>query len=84
MEKFNGEGSGPENLEDQKYRELQEAMKEEDRIMKEIKGVFTSASTKAEAEKIVLENWGPLLDEAIKKTGKALKEWFDAMNKARE
>lgn len=83
--KFSGEkGSAPENLEDQKHRELQAAMDEEDRIMKEIDNVLASAPDRAEAEKIVLEIWAPLMDEAMKKSGEALKAWLDTMREAGE
>lgn len=84
-EKFKGEkGLAPENLEDQKHRELQEAMDERDRIMKEIDDVLASAPDRAEAEKIVLEKWAPLMDEAMKKSGEALKAWLDTMREAGE
>jgi len=56
----------PESLEDQKHRELQEAMDEEDRIMGEINKVLADTPDRAEAEKIVLEKWAPLMDEAGK------------------
>ena len=74
----------PENLEDQEYRELQEAMDEEDRIMREIDNVLASTPDRAEAEKIVLERWAPLMDEAMRKSGEALKAWLDTMREAGE
>jgi len=84
-EKFKGEkGPVPENLEDQKHRELREAMDEEDRIMREIDNVFASMPDRAEAEKIVLENWAPLMDEAMKKSGEALKAWLETMRETSE
>lgn len=72
----------PESLEDQKHKELQAAMDEEDRIMKEIDGVLASTPDRAEAEKIVLEKWAPLMDEAMKKSGETLKAWLDAMKES--
>ena len=84
-EKFREEkGPAPENLEDQKHRELQEAMDEEDRVMAEIDKVLAGTPNRAEAEKIVLEQWAPLMDEAMRKSGEALKAWLDAMRKAGE
>lgn len=84
-EKFSGEKSStPENLEDQKHKELQAAMDEEDRIMAEIDKVLASTPNRAEAEKIVLENLAPLMDEAMKKSGEALKAWLDTMREAGE
>ena len=79
-EKFEvGKNKTPENIEDEKYLELQEAMNEENRIMGEINIVFSSISDRAEAEKIVLEKWAPLMDEAMKKSHEALKTWLDTM-----
>jgi hypothetical protein len=84
-EKFKGErGPTPENLEDQKHQELQAAMDEEDRIMAEIDKVLASTSDRAEAEKIVLEKWAPLMDEAMKKSEEALKAWLDVIREAGE
>ena len=84
-EQFKGEkGPIPENLKDQKHRELQKAMDEEDRIMQEIDNILASTSDRAEAEKIVLEKWAPLMDEAMRKSGEALKSWLDTMREARE
>ena len=77
-------GPTPENLEDKKHRELQEAMEEEDRIMQEIDNVLNSTPDRAEAEKIVLEKWAPLMDEAMIKSGEALKSWLDTMREAGE
>ncbi len=76
--------SSPENLEDQKHRELQETMNEEDRVMAEIDKVLASTPDRAEAEKIVLGKWAPLMDEAMKKSGEALKAWLDTMREAGE
>ena len=84
-EQFSGEkGPAPENLEDQKHRELQAAMDEEDRVMAEINKVFANTPDRAEAEKIVLEKLAPLMDEAMKKSGEALKVWLDTMREAGE
>jgi glutathione S-transferase len=84
-EQFSGEkGPAPENLEDRKHRELQEAMDEEDRIMREIDNVLANTPDRADAEKIVLEKWAPLMDEAMKKSGEALKAWLDTMREAGE
>ena len=68
-----------ENLESQKYLELQEAQNEEDRIMDEITIVFSTVLDRKEAEKIVLEKWMPLMNEAREKTAKAMDEWHTIM-----
>lgn len=73
-----------ESLENKKYKELQEAMDEEGRIMKEIDNLFSSTSDRAKAEKIVLEKLAPLMDEGMKKSSEALKAWLDAMREASE
>jgi len=59
-EQFKGEkGPAPENLEDQKHRELREAMDKEDDIMRKIDKVLASTPDRSEAEKIVLEELAP-------------------------
>jgi hypothetical protein len=57
---------------------------EENRILQEIENVFAGTPDRAEAEKIVLEKWAPLMDEAIRKSGEALRSWLDAMGEANE
>ena len=84
-EQFSGEkGPTPENLEDQKHRELQAAMDEEYRVMAEIDKVFANTPDRAEAEKIVLEKLALLMDEVMKKSDEALKVWLDTMREAGE
>lgn len=84
-EKFKREECpSPENLEDQKYKELQAAMDEGDRVMAEIDKVLASTPDRAEAEKVVLEKWAPLMDEAMKKSGEALKAWLDFIRESSE
>ena len=84
-ERFKKEESpAPESLEDQKYKELRAVMDDEDRIMKEIDDVLASTPDRAEAEKIVLENYALAMDKAMKKSGEALKAWLDAMRESRE
>jgi len=84
-EKFKGEkGSTPENLEDQIYKELQVAIDEERHIMDEIEKVLTDTSSREEAEKIILEKYATLMDNAIKKSGEALKAWLKKIEESRE
>jgi len=70
-----------EKLDDQEYKEFQEALKEEEKIIKEIDNVFATTSNQEEAEKIVLETIATRMDEAMKKTGVALKVWIDSIKK---
>ncbi|MBU1730614.1 hypothetical protein KJ557_03670 [Patescibacteria group bacterium] len=72
-------GPTPENLEEQKRREWQVSMDEENRVLAEVNKVFDSTPDRAEAEKIVIEKWAPLMDETMKKSSEALNTWFDAM-----
>lgn len=88
-EQFKGENiSSPENQEvDEEARlrkELQETMNEEDRIMVEIDKVFESTPDRGEAEKIILEKWAPLMDEAVKKSNEFRTQWLEAMNESQE
>lgn len=66
------------------YKELQEAMDEEDKIMAEMDKVFESTSDRGEVEKIILEKWAPLMDEAVKKSSDLTKQWFEAMDKSQQ
>jgi len=66
------------------HEELQKAMDEEDRIMAEMGKIFESTPDRAEAEKIILEKWAPLMDEAAKKSSKLTTQWLEAMRKSQE
>lgn len=66
------------------HKELQEAMDEEDRIMAEIDKVFESTPDRGEAEKIILEKWAPLMDEAVKKSSDLTKQWLEAIDKSQQ
>lgn len=59
-------------------------MAEEDRVMVEINSVLASTPDRAEAEKIVLRQWAPLMNKAMKKSGEALKAWLDTIRKSSE
>ncbi len=89
--------SPPENIGDKKdtfqevldeqnriHKTLWEAMDEEDRIMREMDKVFETVPDRYEAEKIILEKWALLMDEAIKKSSKLSTEWFEAIKKSQE
>ena len=60
--------------ENKKYKEMQEAMDEEDKIMEEIEKLLTTLP-RAEAEKIIAEKYAPLLEKNSEKTHKAADEW---------
>lgn len=84
-EQFRGEtGPNPERAEDQKHKALQAAMDEEDRIMKEIDNVFATTPDRAEAERMVMEKYVPLMEEARKKSDETLREWLEEMREAHE
>ncbi len=89
-EKFNeGNIPSPENRgaieeETRLHNELQRAIEEEERIMAEMDKVFESTPDRAEAEKIILEKWAPLMDEVSKKSVELTKQWLEAMKKSQE
>ena len=60
--------------ENKKYKEMQEAMDEEDKIMEEIEKLLT-ALPRAEAEKIIAEKYAPILSKISEATHKATDEW---------
>ncbi len=67
-----------------KYRELQEAMDEEERIMQEIENTLAGMPDRAEAERAVLERFAPLMDAAMQKSREALRAWLDSMRQEHE
>jgi len=88
-EQFKGENiPTPENKgaeeEARLHKELQETMNEKDRIMAEMDKVFESTPDRNEAEKIILEKWAPLMDEAVKKSSELTTQWLEAMRKSQE
>ncbi len=84
-EQFIGEKDpAPEKIEEQKYAALQEAINEEESIMKEIDGILASTPNREEAEKIVLEKYASQMDEAMKKSRQALDEWLEVIKEADE
>ncbi len=56
-------------------------MAEENRIMEEIEGVLTGVPDREEAEKIVLKQYAPLMEEAMKKSTEAFREWRESARK---
>lgn len=74
----------PENPEDQKHGEFEAAIREEERIMDEIDKIIADAPTREEGEKIALEKYSHLMDEAVKKSSILLKEWIEESKKRQE
>lgn len=66
------------------HKELQEVMDDEDRIMAEMDKIFESTPNRGEAEKIILEKWAPLMDEAVKKLSELTNKWLEAIKKSQE
>jgi len=78
MEQHNENGIGPkqESVEDQRYKEFQAALDEQERILKEIGDLFSRTPDRAEAEKIVLEQYAPRLDHALTRSRETLDSWL--------
>ena len=88
-EQFKGENipsSENKNIDEEArlHKELQEAMDEEDRVMAEMDKVFELTPDRSEAEKIILEKWAPLMDEAVKKSSELTTQWLEAMRKSQQ
>jgi len=84
-EHFDENGSKtPENLEDRKYEEWKAATEKEDQLVKEVNDVFANTPDRAEAERIVMSKYEPLLDAAFKESMRALTEWLEAIRTAHE
>ena len=75
--------SNLEKVYNQKLEDLNAATDEEQRIMEEIDKVFESTPDRVEAEKIVMEKWAPLMDEAVKKSRVAFDVWMEASRNMR-
>ena len=60
--------------ENQKYKIMQEAMDEEDKIMEEIQNLLETLP-REKAEKIIAEKYTPLLKKISEKTREATDEW---------
>ncbi len=74
----------PEGFEEQKYREWQAAVEEEEQIRRDIERVFAEISDRSEAEKIVLAEYAPQMDVAMKKSAELFQEWFKAVRQSRQ
>lgn len=84
-EQFKGEQCPtPENIENQKYTAFQVAMDEEEKIMAEMNKIFELTQDRAEIEKNILEKYASQMDEAMKKSRKALDEWLRAIEESYE
>jgi hypothetical protein len=79
---FSPENQGKIEEEIKLHKELQEAMDREEEIMKEIDKVFESTPDRSEAEKIILEKWAPLMDEAAQKSKELTTRWLEVMKKS--
>ena len=64
-----------------KFQDLENALNEERRIMREIDELLKSTPDRAEAEKTVLEKLAPQMDEAVKKSREALDAWLEEIRR---
>jgi hypothetical protein len=78
-----GGHESPEQFEDQKYEEWKTAAERVDAIRRDIQAVLSSTPNRAEAERIILEQHAPLLDQATKESDSALDSWLEAMRATR-
>lgn len=68
-----------ESMENEKYREFQSALEEEERLLGEIKAVFSGSLSQEEAQAKIMQEYAPQFDEALARTGKALDAWLESM-----
>ncbi len=73
-----------ESPEDQKYRDFQAAIQEEERIWDEMNKIIGAAPTKEEGQEIALEKYADLMDEALKKSRIAYEEWMNEFKRNQE
>ncbi len=74
----------PESAEDPKYVAFQAAFNEEQRLLKEIDDLLTSAPDRAKAEQDVLDKYADHMESAMNKSRQALDEWLQAVREAGE
>ena len=76
-----GEEQSPEEY--LNHQAVLTAQAEQMKLLDEIDGVFAAhPDNRAEAEKIVMEKYDPLLKASLKKTGEAITAWIDSIKKA--
>ena len=70
-----------DELEDRKFHEWEAAVDEEERLQLKIKEILNTAPDRAEAEKMILQDWAPKLEAASKKAGQLMDEWLALLKK---
>ncbi len=78
MEKFN---ANQEIVEDKYYSEVKATEVVVKNLLIEIDKVYKSTSDRNLAEKIILDQWAPQMDEALKKAKFAFDSWIENVQK---
>lgn len=68
-----------QQIELQRYREVQAAMDEQDRIMQKIENILEHAADRSQAEKVIIEEWVPRMQDAQQAASEALEAWHASM-----
>lgn len=63
------------------YQQYKEANIEIERIEGEIENIFSVESDRETAEKIILQKWGPRMDDALLKSKIFFSLWLDSLKK---
>ncbi len=74
-------GEDPSSL-DRTHAEFVAALNEEYRLMSQIDKILKTAEDRAVAERLVLDQYAPLVDAAIRHSRTALEEWLADLRRA--
>lgn len=68
----------------QKYKDFVAALKAQADVTEKIDSIFKSETNRGEAEKMVLKEYGSLMDSAVQEVSKTLAAWLEASEKSVE
>lgn len=63
------------------YKKYKDADREIEKIQNEIERVFLTEADRQTAEKIILQKWGPIMEDALLKSKIFFSLWLDSMKK---
>lgn len=58
------------------YEQLGKALDQEDRILREMRAVLERTPDRAEAERIILNEWASRMDSAMNESREAMHQWL--------
>ena len=80
-ENFSGEGKKADPSIDAAYAEFEAAFSEQSRLLGEIDQIFRTTDDRIAAERVVVEQYAPSVDEAIRRSRATLEAWVAALRR---